>query len=629
MSFGAPLAFWLFALAAPIIGFYLMRARVRRRPVTSLLFWDQLMTQARTSPLWRQLRRWLSLLLQLLLLALIVLALGRPILDWQTEKRRPIALTLDPSISMQATVPGGVSPWENSIQTAKRMVGQMRFFDEMTLILAGSPPEVISPWSRNKRALKDALDQLKPSTVEVDPHDGIRLALNLANRGDTPGKTIVLTDGVWNRPAPEDWATKVEWVWMNDESIQNIGITKFASRRSLRSSEELAIFVEVLSSSQLDKSDSQTSVTSNINPVEIELYRDESLIDVVPVEWNEGDEEDLETSRPWRKEWRFNQPQGAKYEARLAFPESAVDGIEQDNRATFQTESVQTAKIFWVSEPNLFLDAAIQALPQVRFQRVWPPDTIPALIAEQENQQSTEASAELWIFHQATPDPSWNWRPANALFIAPQADGYWGKLKNQEQNGIPTIAEWDTTDPALKNLDLGSIFFRSALNMEPPAEAKILVKSFDAPFIFGEWKQDAPNRWMVWAFELLETDFVFRTAYPSALANLLQTLRPIDSMAIASELPGSLATGLIRNKQLSTKSWTHPQTTPSGEEGQAPGGAETAEANSDVLEGQNTKSSSNVKTPWWSIFPIWWWALVAALVWFVVEWILYTRRVTE
>ena len=310
MSFGAPLAFWLFALAAPIIGFYLMRARVRRRPVTSLLFWDQLMTQARTSPLWRQLRRWLSLLLQLLLLALIVLALGRPILDWQTEKRRPIALTLDPSISMQATVPGGASPWEKSIQTAKRMVGQMRFFDEMTLILAGSPPEVISPWSRNKRALKDALDQLKPSAVEVDPHDGIRLALNLANRGDTPGKTIVLTDGVWNRPAPEDWATKVEWVWMNDESIQNIGITKFASRRSLRSSEELAIFVEVLSSSQSDNPDSKTSVTSKSNPVEIELYRDESLIDVVPVEWSEGD---IDNSRPWRKEWRFNQPQGAKY----------------------------------------------------------------------------------------------------------------------------------------------------------------------------------------------------------------------------------------------------------------------------------------------------------------------------
>jgi len=165
--------------------------------------------------------------------------------------------------------------------------------------------------------------------------------------------------------------------------------------------------------------------------------------------------------------------------------------------------------------------------------------------------------------------------------------------------------------------------------MEPPAEAKILVKSFDAPLIFGDWKQDAPNRWMVWAFELLETDFVFRTAYPSALANLLQTLRPIDSVAIAGELPGSLATGLIRNKQLSTKSWTHPQTTPSGEEGQAPGAAETAAANSDAVEGQNAQNSSNVKTPWWSIFPIWWWALVAALVWFVVEWILYTRRVTE
>lgn len=634
MTFGAPFAFWFFALAAPIVGFYLMRARVRRRPVTSLLFWDQLMTQARTSPLWRQLRRWLSLLLQLLLLALVVLALGRPMLNWQTETRRPIALTLDPSVSMQAKGPDGISPWEASIQTAKRLVGQMRFFDEMTLIVASSPPRVISPWTRNKRALRQALDDLQPILEESDPHDGIRLALNLANRGDIQGETIVLTDGVWRQPAPDEWANEARWIWMNNSAIQNIGVTRFAARRSLQSASELAVFVEVQSTSPTAPDTAATpqpesdTVASNVaESVALELYQDGQLLDVIPV-----DTDLLNAGMPWRKEWTFNEPDGGEFEVKLALDQDGAgqDGLDLDNQATCQVEAARLADVYWVSEPNLFLDAAIKALPQVRFQRIWPPESIPALVADRngnadagdDSETAADQNPELWIFNQVTPDPNWAWTPENVLLIAPEGSGFWGASNDSEdESGIPTVSEWQENHPALKNLDLASVFFREALNIQPPDGSEIYASSFQGPLMYGDWNDNSSRRWMVWAFQLTATDFVYRTAYPSALANLIQTIRPLDKVSADSSLPGPTETALKQQSQLLAGDWIN-QTEVEG----------SGSGISDGEEGEAAGASSNtreVKTPWWSIFPLWWWALAAALAWLIGEWILYTRRVTE
>src|SRR6202000_2141728 len=85
MKFLWPAAWSLLGLALPIILFYLIRQRLRVKSVTTLLFWENLAPKVHNLPLWRKLRRLVSLLLQLLLLALLVFALARPILPGQSE----------------------------------------------------------------------------------------------------------------------------------------------------------------------------------------------------------------------------------------------------------------------------------------------------------------------------------------------------------------------------------------------------------------------------------------------------------------------------------------------------------------------------------------------------------------
>ncbi|MEM9643981.1 MAG: BatA domain-containing protein, partial [Planctomycetota bacterium] len=88
MSLAVPAALFLAALAIPIIGLYILKVRLRRIPVSTNLFWRQVYDEKPPRSLWQQLRHWLSLLAQLLLLLLIVFALADPYFSWQESQAR-------------------------------------------------------------------------------------------------------------------------------------------------------------------------------------------------------------------------------------------------------------------------------------------------------------------------------------------------------------------------------------------------------------------------------------------------------------------------------------------------------------------------------------------------------------
>ena len=55
MNFLWPTAWWLALLGVPIVLFYLIRQRLRAKPVTTLLFWENLSPKVHNLPLWRKL----------------------------------------------------------------------------------------------------------------------------------------------------------------------------------------------------------------------------------------------------------------------------------------------------------------------------------------------------------------------------------------------------------------------------------------------------------------------------------------------------------------------------------------------------------------------------------------------
>ncbi|MGH8701387.1 MAG: BatA domain-containing protein, partial [Burkholderiales bacterium] len=103
MSLGAPSALWALSLIPLVVVLYMLRARREPHVVPSVLLWERATRDLVARLPMRKLERNLLLLVQILIIALIVLALARPSVPLRGFAGDAVALVIDTSASMQAT----------------------------------------------------------------------------------------------------------------------------------------------------------------------------------------------------------------------------------------------------------------------------------------------------------------------------------------------------------------------------------------------------------------------------------------------------------------------------------------------------------------------------------------------
>jgi len=551
VSFLLPFAWFLGLLSLPVIGFYLLKTRRRKRAVSTLLFWDQLQPKIENSPLWRKLRKWLSLALQLLILALIVAALARPAFNWEQLQPQQTVLILDPSASMASTS-GGTSSWGSALGEASAAIDQLRLEDEMAILLAGETPRILTGWTSSKRALRAALADAELLDEGTDPSRTLALARELrALRQDA--RVVMLTDRVWPSTPDSKLLEDVEIRSASEEPGSNGGITLFAVRRSPIAPGDWQLDADL--------------VWQGNDPANgrIEISRDGALLDAVPLE--------LEPGETVRKSWQGTTEVGAEFEASLT-----IDGDDQlvsDDRASASLAPLRPVQVLFAGPPDPFVEAALEAIPLVEYARS---DRVPDL--EPEN-------IDLLVVKGTTPpaEPT----DAATLLIGPTESGFWGTYEGELEES--PITDVNAQVKVARHADWQQVALDEVGKWVPPPEADILAASFGNPVVFGRW--DRLPRWMVIGFDPAESDFLFRTAFPVFVANLVQTVRDGDNeVASSALLPGEIESRL------------EPVRIPD--------------------ESQVVQAAS-----WLPVFPGWWIVLLVALVVVVVEWFLYTRRVTE
>ena len=148
LSFLTPLALALL---------YMLRLRRTETPISSTFLWQQLVRDREANAPWQRLRPSLLLLLQLLILAALVIALARPFIEVKTISTGRIVLLLDASASMTAT---DVAPsrFEAARAQALEMVDLLGADDTMTVIRVAETPEVLAAASRDRLAVREAME---------------------------------------------------------------------------------------------------------------------------------------------------------------------------------------------------------------------------------------------------------------------------------------------------------------------------------------------------------------------------------------------------------------------------------------------------------------------------------------
>ncbi|MGE9290662.1 MAG: vWA domain-containing protein, partial [Puniceicoccales bacterium] len=369
MSFLWPYA-WIFSLLAiPIVIFYLIRTLPKRRPVSTLLFWEQIQPQLRSSPLWRKLRRLLSLLLQLLFLFLLIFLIAQPLLPWQQKEPATVVYVIDTSASMQAT-----DGHSTSIEKAREMLNtriiNLRASDEALIIAAGKTPQVLQRWTANRSLLLQSLQELQVDPDEGDLGSALDLAIHLAEQREE-GRIVLFSDGVISDTLAYESGAPVEIVPLTSSSIPNIGITEFSARRSRLDRHTILIRLRVVQSG--------TGPTPQ-EPAKLELTINGQLTDVLPLAF--------EHENVLEKIWRIPLKEAARIEARILNP--SPDSIPTDNLASLVIDPVETLSVRLVSRPNPFLEAILASLEGIEATRI-APESLP-----------TNPEEARYIFYQTT-----------------------------------------------------------------------------------------------------------------------------------------------------------------------------------------------------------------------------------
>ncbi len=171
------LALHLGLFGAAMVVLYLLRVRRRTVFVPFSPLWTRVLEQQKATSLFRRLQRWLSLLLQLILVALLVFAISDPRFDGvaaegcrhvpapEAVASRTLVL-IDTSTSM-ATVENGRSRLEEAVTLAKKQAKQLLEHSGARVMLATFDATAlpVTPWTADGAVIDAALDRMAATPI--------------------------------------------------------------------------------------------------------------------------------------------------------------------------------------------------------------------------------------------------------------------------------------------------------------------------------------------------------------------------------------------------------------------------------------------------------------------------------
>ena len=517
MIFGMPIALLLAAIAIPVIGLYILKVRLRRVPVSTNLFWNQIFEEKPPKSLWQNLRHWLSLLAQLLILAFLVLAIADPILSWQSASARRVVLIMDISASMKAA---DVEPtrFAAAQKSAQRFLDGVRERDNVAILSAGAQPEVVLGMGNHVPSLRRALDELRP----VDSHESIEPAITLAKQliGDSPkGQIIVFTDREYKRDRSDrsDRSDQtdllIEYRSMGTDA-GNVGITQFQTRRSMVDAVGYEILVEVKNASDLPAN------------CRLEIELGDRPVDILPLK--------LQPNETWSRTLEKTSLDGGVLKASLAKWEPA-EGTNKIVNNQLDVDDVAWAilpariiqPVLIVSPGNLFLQKVFEANPLVsvtvakELPTSWPANTVVVL-------------------HKLIPTEL---PPNPLLIIDPDNDCNLFKLDGNIDN--PLVTEQNKESPLMTHVRLDNVTFPNTKKISFLTEpVQSLASSVDGDSLFSV-AQNGNSRVVVLGVNLEESDLAFRTVFPILASNTIAWFTG-QSGELSLSLPGG-ATTLLKD----------------------------------------------------------------------------------
>ena len=483
---------------------YILKLRRRPVPVPFARIWDAVFRDRQATELFSKLRRLLSLLFQLALLALLVLALGDPKPKTSVLDGRHLVVLVDGSASMKAidVKPSRIDAAKAEVRKLVRGLGSA---DRALIVEMGSLPSPLSTMSSDVTELDPAIDALSASDTRADLERGLSFAID-SLRGLPKAEIVVVSDGVLgdvNEIAKHVDLSGVSLKFLPiGKSGTNVAISEFSVRRY-----------------PLDKSRSEVMLeVANTNDqavqVELTLLGDGTIIDVSRFALGPNE----------RLPRYYQDLAGASrtLEAKIRMADGRADDLPADDHAYALMPERHRARVLLVSKGNTYLEAALLLDEYLDVTTAMPGKPLPS---EHFDVAILDGVAD------ALPGTV-----GAALYLNPPDGGVPLKLGSSLSDfGFDT---WDKKSAILRFLALGDVQVATGRALVPQPSDRVLGASDQGPILVSGARSG--HAFVVLGFDPRNSDLVLRVAWPLFVLNTINAFVEEDTGYVSSFRTGDV-----------------------------------------------------------------------------------------
>jgi hypothetical protein len=482
MNFLVPAAFF-FAFALPVVVlFYMLKRKRVVKLVSSTLLWQKFLAETQASAPFQRLRKNWLLVLQLLLLALAVLAITRPFFATKAKPAELRVIILDGSASMQAT-DESPSRFEKARAEALKWVDGLKQTDQMVILLSGANTEVKQSATSEKAALRRALHACVCSDGPTRLVPALRMAESLV-RDQKNTEIHLFSDGaVPDLSEFENKALPLVYHKVGT-GANNLGITALDARSNPEDARQRAIYANV------------ANYSSNSLSTDLELLFEDRLIETksLTVPPNETSPQVFLAA----------QPRDGVFTVRL----TAKDTLAADNQASIVSLLPKPVKVLLVSRGNRLLERALHAVPGVE-------------LSTASDLTDAAVGLDFVVLDDVTP-AVW---PAGNVMAIHILNTNW--FESATAVDAPPIVDWKTAHPLLRYSGFDNVQIMHSLTARTPSWAVSLADAPQAPLILAG---ELGRQRIIWiGFDLLESNWPLRVTFPIFIANAVEWLNPANA----------------------------------------------------------------------------------------------------
>lgn len=498
--------------AALVVTLYILKLRRRPVAVPFSRIWERILRDKEATSLFSQLKRLLSLLLQLALLALLLIALGDPRAAANLIEGRNVVVLIDASASMKA-VDVAPSRIEAAREKVRSMVRGLSGSDRMLIAQMDAAATPLSTLTSEIPELEAAVARVAPTDASADFARGLRFATDTL-RGLPSPEIIVVSDGALGAAADTSGPVHLGGIKLSYVPIgahaRNAAVTGFSVRRYPLDKSRYEVMLEV------------TNTSDEPLDVELSLLGDGQLTDLTRLRL--GPHEKLPRFYP-------NLSGASKtLEAKLALADGSTDDLPADDHAYALLPERRRARVQVVTAGNMFLEAAL-------------------LLDEYLDVTTTQPAAypqkgvfDVTIFDGVTP----NVAPGSGslLYLNPSGGNVpfeVGKLvEDDDANYKLGFDELDEKSPLLRYTALSDVNISRAHVLKGDKEDRVIARSYKGPLLISGRR--AGVKFVALGFDIRESDLPLRVAWPLFLLNTINDFVEEDVSYISS-----FRTGLVWN----------------------------------------------------------------------------------